>query len=137
MRGFDDGQARKAGIVRIVRIAAFVALIAAGPQGVLAQDFPSRTVRLIVGAAAGSWGVVLARVIGDERAKTWKQSVVIDNRPGAGGIIANQALSLYRLVASRQTATQFHLINRTGALPFREDPAAFHQIVSSFCDGIA
>ncbi|MFM9885306.1 MAG: alpha/beta fold hydrolase [Burkholderiales bacterium] len=49
----------------------------------------------------------------------------------------DQALWLYRLVAARQTAAQFHLVNRTGAMPFREDPAAFHQIVSSFCDGIA
>ena len=49
----------------------------------------------------------------------------------------DQALWLYRLVAARQPATQFHLINRTGALPFREDRAVFHQIVASFCDGIA
>jgi pimeloyl-ACP methyl ester carboxylesterase len=48
----------------------------------------------------------------------------------------DQALWLFRLVAARQTATQFHLINRTGALPFREDPAAFHQIVAAFADGI-
>ena len=49
----------------------------------------------------------------------------------------DQALWLYRLVAARQAATQFHLINRTGALPFREDAAAFHQIVASFGEGIA
>ncbi len=48
----------------------------------------------------------------------------------------DQALWLFRLVAARQTATQFHLINRTGALPFLEDLAAFHQIVASFGDGI-
>jgi pimeloyl-ACP methyl ester carboxylesterase len=49
----------------------------------------------------------------------------------------DQALWLFRLVAARQPATQFHLINRIGALPFREDPAAFHQIVAAFADGIA
>ncbi len=49
----------------------------------------------------------------------------------------DQALWLYRLVAARQPATQFHLINRTGALPFREDRAVFHQIVASFSDAIA
>jgi pimeloyl-ACP methyl ester carboxylesterase len=49
----------------------------------------------------------------------------------------DQALWLYRLIAARQAATQFHLINRTGALPFREDPAAFHQIVAAFFEGIA
>ncbi|MSQ21402.1 MAG: alpha/beta fold hydrolase [Betaproteobacteria bacterium] len=46
----------------------------------------------------------------------------------------DQALWLFRLVAGRQSATQFHLINRNGALPFREDPAAFQQIVAAFYD---
>jgi pimeloyl-ACP methyl ester carboxylesterase len=49
----------------------------------------------------------------------------------------DQALWLFRLVAARQSAAQFHLINRTGALPFREDPAAFHQIVAAFAEGTA
>ena len=45
-----------------------------------------------------------------------------------------QGLWLFRIVAARQTATQFHAINRAGCLPFREEPEAFHQIVSAFCD---
>jgi tripartite-type tricarboxylate transporter receptor subunit TctC len=74
-------------------IVVFTAVLAAVlPTGALAQDFPSKPVRLIVGAAAGSSGDVLARIIGDELSKVWKQSVVVDNRPGAGGILANQAL---------------------------------------------
>jgi tripartite-type tricarboxylate transporter receptor subunit TctC len=62
------------------------------PNLVCAQEFPSKPVRLIVGAAAGSSGDVLARILGDELSRVWKQSVVVDNRPGAGGILANQAL---------------------------------------------
>ena len=45
----------------------------------------------------------------------------------------DQAVWLYRLIASRQTAAHFHLINRVGSFPFREDPQSFHQIVDSFC----
>jgi len=46
-------------------------------------------------------------------------------------------LWLFRLVARRQAAAQFHVIQRTGALPFREDPVAFHQVVSAFHEGIS
>lgn len=45
--------------------------------------------------------------------------------------------TLFRIIAARQTATQFHLVNRTGAFPFREAPRVFHQIVAAFCDGAA
>jgi pimeloyl-ACP methyl ester carboxylesterase len=48
----------------------------------------------------------------------------------------DQGLWLFRLLAQRQRAAQFHVINRTGALPFLEDPEAFHQIVASFSEGV-
>jgi pimeloyl-ACP methyl ester carboxylesterase len=43
---------------------------------------------------------------------------------------------LYRLVAGKQKAAHFHAINRAGALPFREEPVAFHQIVSAFVESV-
>jgi pimeloyl-ACP methyl ester carboxylesterase len=43
---------------------------------------------------------------------------------------------LYRLVAARQTAAQFHIINRVGSFPFREDPQTFHQLIDSFCEAV-
>lgn len=46
----------------------------------------------------------------------------------------DQGLWLFKIVAARQRATQFHAINRAGNLPFREEPEAFHQVVSAFCD---
>jgi pimeloyl-ACP methyl ester carboxylesterase len=48
----------------------------------------------------------------------------------------DQSLWLYKLVAARQTASHFHVINRVASFPFREDPAAFHQIVDSFCEAV-
>ena len=57
-----------------------------------AQDFPSKAVRFITGAAPGSSGDVLARVLGDAVSETWKQPVVIENRPGGGGAISSQAV---------------------------------------------
>jgi pimeloyl-ACP methyl ester carboxylesterase len=48
----------------------------------------------------------------------------------------DHGLWLFRGVAQKQKASQFHVINRAGALPFREEPAAFHQIVSAFADAV-
>ena len=45
-------------------------------------------------------------------------------------------LWVFRLVAARQRATQFHIVNRAGSLLFREQPSAFHEIVASFQDGV-
>ena len=41
---------------------------------------------------------------------------------------------LYRILAAKQKAAQFHAINRSGALPFREEPEAFHQIIAAFVE---
>ena len=49
----------------------------------------------------------------------------------------DQGLWLYRLAAMHQGATQFHAINRAGALPFREQPEVFHQMVMAFGAGLA
>jgi tripartite-type tricarboxylate transporter receptor subunit TctC len=58
-----------------------------------AETFPSKPVHILVPYAAGGAVDVLARTLGQSLAKTWGQQPVIDNRPGAGGIIASQALA--------------------------------------------
>ncbi|MCP3469246.1 tripartite tricarboxylate transporter substrate binding protein [Bradyrhizobium sp. CCGUVB1N3] len=58
-----------------------------------ADNFPSKPVHILVPYAAGGAVDVLARTIGQALAKSWGQQPVIDNRPGAGGIIASQALT--------------------------------------------
>jgi tripartite-type tricarboxylate transporter receptor subunit TctC len=57
-----------------------------------AQDFPNKPVRFVTGAAPGSSGDILARVLGEQLSTTWKQPVIIENKPGAGGLISGQAL---------------------------------------------
>ena len=57
-----------------------------------AQSYPNKPVRILVPYAAGGAVDVLARTIGQALAKSWGQQMVVDNRPGAGGIIASQAL---------------------------------------------
>ncbi len=74
---------------RTAAVAAFV-LAAAGAAS--AQSFPSRAVHIFVPYPAGGGVDVLTRTLGDVVAKQWGQSVVVENRPGAGGVIASQAV---------------------------------------------
>jgi tripartite-type tricarboxylate transporter receptor subunit TctC len=58
-----------------------------------AQSFPSKPVRMLVPYPAGGAVDVLTRTLSDVVSKTWAQTVVVENRPGAGGVIASQALA--------------------------------------------
>ena len=78
------------GWLRTAAVAAFL-LTAAGAAS--AQSFPSRPVHIFVPYPAGGGVDVLTRTLGDVVSKQWGQSVVVENRPGAGGIIASQAVA--------------------------------------------
>jgi tripartite-type tricarboxylate transporter receptor subunit TctC len=67
-----------------------VAALACAPTA-RAQDFPTKPVRIIVPYAAGGSGDLLARLLGDKLARIWGQQPVIDNKPGAGGLIGTEA----------------------------------------------
>lgn len=68
---------------------AFSILFALSAQSVhAAQSFPTHPIRILVGISPGSSVDFVARAIGQKLADGWPQPVVIDNRPGAGGIIA-------------------------------------------------
>jgi tripartite-type tricarboxylate transporter receptor subunit TctC len=57
------------------------------------QTFPSQTVRWILGFPAGGSSDILARTVGLKLTELWGQAVVVDNRPGASGVIANVAVA--------------------------------------------
>lgn len=68
-------------------------LLAAGSRIALsAQSWPARPVRLVTGGAPGSVPDILARSVGQQLGTQLGQQVVVDNRPGAGGITAMQAV---------------------------------------------
>jgi tripartite-type tricarboxylate transporter receptor subunit TctC len=58
--------------------------------GAIAQDFPSKPVRFVVPYAAGGSGDLLARLLGEKLSAMWGQQVVVDNKPGAGGLIGTE-----------------------------------------------
>ena len=74
------------------RTAAVAAFMAAAASAASAQSFPSRPVHIFVPYPAGGGVDVLTRTLGDVVSKQWGQSVVVENRPGAGGVIASQAV---------------------------------------------
>ena len=52
-----------------------------------AQNYPNRTVKMIVPLTTGSGADIAGRVVAKSLTETWKQPVIIENRPGAGGLI--------------------------------------------------
>src|SRR3982075_63552 len=74
-------------------VAAAVAMSTAGVVAVAQSPFPSKSVHIFVPYAAGGGVDILARTLGDVVSRQWGQTVVVENRPGAGGVIASQALA--------------------------------------------
>lgn len=74
-------------------LAATCCALALGPATVArAQDYPSKTVHLIVGFAAGGPTDILARLLAERLSQAWQQPVVVENRVGAGGMIALESV---------------------------------------------
>jgi tripartite-type tricarboxylate transporter receptor subunit TctC len=57
------------------------------------ESYPSRPVRMVVPFPPGAASDFLARVLGQKLAETWGQQVVVDNRPGAGGLIGGSVVA--------------------------------------------
>jgi len=67
---------------------AAMAIMAGVVTGVQAQaPYPNKAIRFIVAYAAGGANDVLARIVGQKLGEAWKQPVVIENKPGASGLI--------------------------------------------------
>jgi len=76
-----------------LRLIAVVTVSLAAIGAASAQSFPSKAVHILVPYAAGGAVDVLTRTLGDMVSKQWGQSIVVENRPGAGGVIASQAIA--------------------------------------------
>jgi len=78
-----------------LRITAFLVLAPAALAAfsALAQPYPSKSIRLLVGFPPGGNTDIIARAIGRGLGELWGQTVVVDNRPGAGGNIAAELVA--------------------------------------------
>ncbi len=69
-----------------------VAALAFTP-GLQAQEFPGKPVRIVVPFAPGGVSDILGRVLAEKLAVIWKQPVIIENRPGAGGALGAEVVA--------------------------------------------
>jgi pimeloyl-ACP methyl ester carboxylesterase len=99
--------------------------------------------RAAVAAMRQDGSRLLAASIGKTKARLWEAC----RGPGFGvptqliwgsedpATRREEGMAIYAAIAERQAATQFHLINRAGSFPFREQPQEFHHVVAAFQDG--
>jgi tripartite-type tricarboxylate transporter receptor subunit TctC len=69
------------------------ALLLTFAASVVAQDYPARPIRIVVPFPPGAGTDIVARAIAQSLSEAWKQSLVVDNRPGAGGTIAGEMVA--------------------------------------------
>ena len=91
-------------------IAALAICLATGLPRAQAQSFPAKPVRIVIGVAPGGVIDTLARGIAGELSKSWNQSVVVENRTGAGDIIAADAVA--------KAAPDGHTLLQTNSVTF-------------------
>jgi len=95
--------------MKVMKLA--VLLVACGvAAGALAQAYPSKPVRIVVGFPPGGGNDIIARMVGAKMQESWGQPVVIDNKPGANSIIAAE------FVAKSAADGYTLLVNATGGM---------------------
>jgi tripartite-type tricarboxylate transporter receptor subunit TctC len=77
---------------QLLYLAALAFGLPAVPRALAAQAFPTRPIRIIVGFPPGGVGDITARLIGQALQERLGQSVIIENRPGAGGNVGAEAV---------------------------------------------
>ena len=91
-----------------------------------AQNYPTRPIRVIVPTAAAGPTDLTARAIAQRMTEVWGQQIIIDNRGGAGGIIAHEIAAKaapdgYTLIFSTAAGLIINpLLNKTSYDPFRD-----------------
>src|ERR1039457_241523 len=76
-------------LVQILCLCAAVVSARAGAQ----QAYPTRPIKLVVAYAPGGANDVVARIIGQKLGEELRQTVVVENKPGAGGIVGTESVA--------------------------------------------
>ena len=76
-----------------LRTAALLGACTLLPRHAFAADFPARPVRMVVPLPPGGATDVVGRLVAQKLGELWKQSVIVDNKPGAGTIVGTQAIA--------------------------------------------
>ena len=77
----------------LIRLAVAVALVGAGAASAFAQAWPNKPIRLIVSYPPGGVTDVVARVVAQPLSETLGQTVLVENKPGAAGMIGSETVA--------------------------------------------
>ena len=106
----------------LIRLAlAAFAVLAITVNGAQAQDWPTRPIKIVVGFGAGGGTDITARIVGQPLSEILGQPVVIENRVGAGGVMAANGVATaekdgYTLLMMSNAHVIAPVINKT--LPY-------------------
>lgn len=94
-------------------------------QSTAGASWPSRPVRIVYPYPAGGTGDVLVRIIAERLSKAWSQPVVVENRPGAGGMIGTEAVARaapdgYTLLVAITGLVQMPIVTKAPFDPIRD-----------------
>jgi tripartite-type tricarboxylate transporter receptor subunit TctC len=112
---------------RAVLTLALAACMSAAETGAQSTNYPDRAIKVLVGFSAGGGTDVVARIVGQKLSEMLGQTVVVENRPGASGLIAAEAVAKsapdgYTLMMGSQTtfAVAPTLYRKTALDPSRD-----------------
>jgi len=100
-------------------IVAGIMLMAALPEGLAQENYPTRLIRIIVPTAPGGPPEVGARLIAQELSKRWGQPAVVETRPGAGTVIGSE-------IVAKARADGYTLLMSPGTLA--TNPASYKKL---------
>lgn len=83
----DDPRGAEVNSIAAAGAGLLMLLLAAG-GGAVEPVYPAKPIRVLVGFSPGGATDVAVRIIGKKLSETWGQQIVVDNRPGAGGLLA-------------------------------------------------
>ncbi|HWH41231.1 MAG TPA: tripartite tricarboxylate transporter substrate binding protein [Usitatibacter sp.] len=104
----------------IRRFAASLLLLFAAATVAQAQSYPSKPVKIIVPFTPGSATDILARLVGEQLGRSLGQPFVIENKPGAGGIVGTQA--------AKDAAPDGYTLIAAGSGPFGINPGVYKSL---------
>src|SRR5258706_12234992 len=88
--------------------------------GLAAAQYPAKPVKVIVPFTPGSATDILGRVVADQFSKSLGQPFVVENKPGAGGIIGTEA--------AKNAAPDGYTLAMAGSGPFGINPAVYGKL---------
>src|SRR3954465_6147145 len=108
-----------------VSLAVFATILASGFSPAPGQSWPTQTVKIITPFPPGSGGDISARPFAEKLSKRWGKPVIVENRPGADGIIAVTAVlnasDGHSLLYTNGGPLPSNLVAHAGNLSYRPD----------------